>query len=73
MRDLANPDPETLLGPLLGLLTRLAGKAFGTEAAPELHITLAAHAAALAAHPGVPFELRLAAGALAIEHRQPAG
>ncbi|MFO1282570.1 MAG: hypothetical protein U1F51_08880 [Burkholderiales bacterium] len=61
---LVGRDPETLVGPLLHLFTRLV-------AAPDRAIreTLADHLTALAAHPGVDPQLRLAAGALAIEHR----
>jgi len=66
---LAGRDPETLLGPLMWLLTKLARR---DEATPALAHALVAHSTALAAHPGVDLELRLAAGALAIEHRQPA-
>ena len=58
-------DPETLIGPLFFLFTRLAA---AREAVPRS--ALADHLAALAAHPGVDPELRLAAGALAIEHRE---
>jgi hypothetical protein len=57
-------DPETLIGPLFFLFTRLAAAG---EAIPRT--ALADHLAVLAAHPGVDPELRLAAGALAIEHR----
>ncbi len=66
---LADRDPETLLGPLLWLLTRLAHGREHASDAHRLEGALAAHSAALAAHPGVPVALRLAAGALAIEHR----
>jgi hypothetical protein len=64
---LAARDPETLVGPLLWLLTRLARRdpACSCDLAPAL----VAHLTALAAHPGVGLELRLAAGGLAIEHR----
>src|SRR5262245_37407791 len=58
---LARRDPETLLGPLLWLLTRLARR---DETSGELACAVVAHSTALAAHPGVPLELRLAAGAL---------
>lgn len=61
-------DPETLIGPLFFLFTRLAATG-GAIAGPML----ADHLAVLAAHPGVDPELRLAAGALAIEHRGPFG
>ena len=57
-------DPETLVGPLFYLFTRLA--AAGDDGARR---ALADHLTVLAAHPGVECELRLAAGALAIEHR----
>ena len=66
---LAGRDPETLIGPLLWVLTRLAR---GGEDAPvtgDLFGVLVAHCAALAAHPLVAPELRIAARALAIEHR----
>lgn len=66
---LAERDPETLLGPVLWLLTRLARGEATPVAAGSLSEAVAAHCAALAAHPAVPVELRLAAGALAIEHR----
>lgn len=59
-------DPETLIGPLFFLFTRLAATR-DAIAGPML----ADHLAVLAAHPGVDPELRLAAGALAIEHRGP--
>lgn len=72
-RDLAvalgKRDPETLIGPMLWMLTRIA-RGCATEPAPSaLEATLVAHLTALAAHPGVALPLRLAAGALAIEHR----
>jgi hypothetical protein len=57
-------DPETLVGPLFFLLTRLA---LVDDA--DARRALADHLTVLAAHPGVACELRLAAGALAIEHR----
>ena len=57
-------DPETLIGPLFFLLTRLA-----SVDDREARRALADHLTVLAAHPGVECELRLAAGALAIEHR----
>lgn len=66
---LTDRDPETLLGPLLWLLTRLARGGEDASEARNVECALAAHSAALAAHPGVPVALRLAAGALAIEHR----
>ncbi len=69
MTALAERDPETLVGPILWLLTRLArGEAMPAETG-SLCDAVASHCAALAAHPAVPIELRLAAGALAIEHR----
>ena len=57
-------DPETLIGPLFFLLTRLAA-----VDDRDARRALADHLTVLAAHPGVECELRLAAGALAIEHR----
>ena len=57
-------DPETLIGPLFYLFTRMA--AAGDE---RTRGALADHLTVLAAHPGVEYELRLAAGALAIEQR----
>jgi hypothetical protein len=63
---LAGRDPETLLGPLLWLLTRLARR---DDPSSGITCALVAHSTALAAHPAVPLELRLAAGAIAIEHR----
>jgi hypothetical protein len=57
-------DPETLIGPLFYLFTRIA--AAGDDAA---RVVLADHLTVLAAHPAVDPELRLTAGALAIEHR----
>lgn len=62
---LADRDPETLIGPLLYLYTRLATA--GGSAVPAT--MLADHLAALAAHPAVDPALRITAGALAIEHR----
>ncbi len=62
---LADRDPETLIGPLLYLYTRLASA--GEAAVPAS--MLADHLAALAAHPAVDPALRITAGALAIEHR----
>ena len=62
----AGRDPEMLLGPLLWLLTRLARR---DTVSAELTCAVVAHSTALAAHPGVALELRLAAGSLAIEHR----
>jgi len=70
---LAERDPETLLGPMLWLLTRLARGNDDSAVRGDLACALAAHLTALAAHPNVAPELRLAAGALAIEHRQRAG
>ena len=66
---LGERDPETLLGPLLWLLTRLARGGARCADAQDLKTALVAHATALAAHPAVPIALRLAAGSLAIEHR----
>ena len=57
--------PETLIGPLFFLFTRLA--AAGDASA---RCALADHLTVLAAHPAVDPGLRLAAGALAIEHRR---
>jgi hypothetical protein len=57
-------DPETLIGPLFYLFTRLA-----TTDDAGARRALADHLTVLAAHPGVDPELRLAAGALALEHR----
>lgn len=62
----AGRDPETLIGPLFYLFTRLAS-AQDAVARPML----ADHLAVLASHPDVDLELKLAAGALAIEHRGP--
>jgi len=67
---LAERDPETLVGPMLWLLTRLARGSDEPTVRSDLGCALAAHLTALAAHPNVAPELRLAAGALAIEHRQ---
>ena len=67
---LAERDPETLVGPLLWLLTRLARDDDPRTSACDVASALVAHLTALAAHPGVALELRLAAGALAIEHRR---
>jgi hypothetical protein len=67
---LAERDPETILGPLLWLLTRIArGDAYGNSSG-ELQSALVAHCTALAAHPGVPAALRVALGGIAIEHRR---
>lgn len=57
---LADRDPETLLGPLPWLLTRLARGAEGHSPAEDLAQALVAHSTALAAHPAVATELRLA-------------
>ena len=71
---LTKRDPETLIGPLLWLLTRLArGRTPGDPAPEDVSKALVAHLTALAAHPSVALHLRLAAGALAIEHRQVLG
>lgn len=66
---LAERDPETLLGPLLWLLTRLARPDEDPAVRQNLACALAAHFTALSTHPAVAPELRLAAGALALEHR----
>jgi hypothetical protein len=63
---LADRDPETLIGPLFHLYTRLVARGEPPAAAPML----ADHLAALAAHPAVDPLLRLTAGALSIEHRR---
>lgn len=63
---LGERDPETLIGPLLYLFTSLA--LHGRERVPPE--ALSEHLLALALHPGVDPTLRLAAGALAIEHRR---
>ena len=62
---IAGRDPETLIGPLFYLFTRLA-----TSGDACTRCALADHLTVLAAHPGVDGELRLAAGALALEHRR---
>ena len=67
---LCERDPETLLGPLLWLLTRLAREGGRAAHARDIRSALVAHSTALAAHPAVPTALRLAAGSLAIEHRR---
>ncbi|MFO1313763.1 MAG: hypothetical protein U1F41_17045 [Burkholderiales bacterium] len=64
----AERDPETLLGPLLWLLTRLARNA-PDECRGELLCALVEHCTALASHPGVPPALRVALGGIAIEQR----
>jgi hypothetical protein len=56
-----------LLGPLLWLVTRIARQG---EASRDLTAAVVQHSTALASHPAVPIELRLAAGSLAIEHRR---
>ena len=61
----AGRDPETLVGPLFFLFTRLA--AAGDQCA---RCALADHLTVLAAHPAVDPALRFVAGALAIEHRR---
>lgn len=66
---LGERDPETLVGPLLWLLTRLARDCRNPAATDDVAAALVAHLTALAAHPRVAVDLRLAAGALAIEHR----
>jgi hypothetical protein len=67
---LAPRDPETILGPLLWLLTRLAREREDPAGGDALKSALASHLSALAAHPDVACDLRLAAGGLAIEYRQ---
>jgi hypothetical protein len=67
---LGERDPETLVGPLLWLLTRLARERAGQDLRQDVVAPLVAHLGALAAHPRVARDLRLAAGALAIEHRR---
>jgi hypothetical protein len=61
---LAERDPETLLGPTLLMLTWLAR-------APDaaLRSRLRAHLLALALHPAISIDVRLCAGALAMEPR----
>jgi hypothetical protein len=66
---LADRDPETLIGPLLYLFTRVAHRAGGYG----LAAVLSDHLIALALHPDVAMPLRLAAGALAIEYRAGGG
>lgn len=66
---LGERDPETLVGPLLWLMTRLARDPAREAARGDVGSALVAHLTALAAHPQVGLDLRLAAGALAIEHR----
>lgn len=63
---LAERDPETLIGPLFYLFTSLA--MHGHARVPAT--ALSEHLLALALHPDVDTTLRLAAGALAIEHRR---
>ena len=66
---LGERDPETLVGPLLWLLTRLARERDSPGAREDVASALVAHLTALAVHARVAIDLRLAAGALAIEHR----
>ena len=66
---MADRDPETLLGPLLWLLTRLARNDQDQGSSGELVGALVEHCTALAAHPGVPPALRVALGGIAIEQR----
>jgi hypothetical protein len=66
---LAERDPETILGPLLWLLTRLARGEHDTSERGELLSALVDHCTALAAHPAVPPALRIALGGIAIEQR----
>ena len=61
----AGRDPETLFGPLFVLFSRLAAAGDACS-----RCALADHLTVLAAHPAVDPGLRLAAGALAIEHRR---
>ena len=71
-------DTETLVGPALCLLTWIARDVaardvpHADDAPARLCECLVAHLGALAAHPAVSLELRLTAGALAIEHRREA-
>ena len=67
---LAERDPETILGPLLWLLTRLARGEQDANERGELLSALVVHCTALAAHPGVPPALRIALGGIAIEQRK---
>ena len=62
-------DPETLLGPLLWLLTRLARDETAVPEAGDVRQALVEHCTALAAHPAVSPMLRIALGGIAIEHR----
>ena len=68
-RALAERDPETILGPLLWLMTRLARGERDARDNDELLAALVVHCTALAAHPGVPPALRIALGGIAIEQR----
>ena len=66
---LAQRDPETILGPLLSLMTRLARGNPDARERDDLVCALVEHCTALAAHPGVPAALRIALGGIAIEQR----
>jgi hypothetical protein len=66
---LADRDPETLIGPLFYLFTRLVRDGD----AEAVHAALGDHLLALAVHRGVAAPLRMTAGALAIEHSRAAG
>jgi hypothetical protein len=61
---LADRDPETLIGPLFYLFTRLVRDG-GADA---VHAALGDHLLALAVHRDVAAPLRMTAGALALEH-----
>ena len=67
---LGERDPETLVGPLLFLLTRLARHRAALDSSSDVVAAVVAHSTALAAHPRVATDVRLAAGALAIEYRR---
>jgi len=60
----AGRDPETLIGPIFYLFTRMAA-----ARDTRFGVAVADHLTVLAAHPAVDPALRLAAGALALEHR----
>ena len=66
---LAQRDPETILGPLLWLMTRLAHGDPDASERDHLVCALVEHCTALAAHPRVPAALRIALGGIAIEQR----
>ena len=63
---LSERDPETLIGPLLYLFTRRVRECD----ADAVDFALREHLTALAMHRGVACELRLTAGALALERRR---